>query len=347
MMDLAFAIWTIEQGRPDFDFTNFHSLLERFDSAGEIAASVSRFVQNCKDDQLLSDYIDLIASYQWPGVAEEVADAVQKVQTRLGDTAMTKIAISKFLRGREALQQMDSEVMSRVVRVASAGLISRYNDVVNMLMAFDYPSFYGLLDNFEEAEVVMNHFKSLAVDEKWEALAGRTIEELKKEPEIAAARAEKLFEVSILGYEAILTYMTVCDKLEFPVQVYDELKDRLPCSGSCDELVKVVEHERDFLNQQTAETVIPLLMIMSETGEEYHLMLKSSDERTKINLAQAYSIAKANIDEDTGKNYLEEFYSGVKGMLETRPDDLGRWAESICSDFRKQGELGLLRGVVG
>jgi len=62
-------------------------------------------------------------------------------------------------------------------------------------------------------------------------------------------------------------------------------------------------------------------------------------------LSQAYSIAKSNIDEDSGENYLEQFYQGVKGMLDTRPDDLGRWAKSVCDEFKKQGE-GLLRWAV-
>ncbi len=105
--------------------------------------------------------------------------------------------------------------------------------------------------------------------------------------------------------------------------------------------------QADFLNQQSSETVFPLAVIMEGLGEKYLDSIKSLDGGTRQYLALAYCIARDNIDEDTGENCLEQFYVGVKGMLEERPDDLEKWAASICSDFRKQGEAGLLRGVVG
>jgi len=125
---------------------------------------------------------------------------------------------------------------------------------------------------------------------------------------------------------------------------------RLFCNNKKEQNLSFAEKvlgQKEFLSRQEKEVAFPLAAILARTEDRYFPHLLSMGTGDRGNLAQAYSIAKANIDEDTGKNYLEEFYSGVKGMLETRPDDLGRWAESICSDFRKQGELGLLRGVVG
>ncbi len=112
-----------------------------------------------------------------------------------------------------------------------------------------------------------------------------------------------------------------------------------------DNIDGLVMEEKEFLREQTSETVYPLAMIMNSLDREYRSAIKSLDGWVKLDLARAFSIAKDNVDK--GENYLEQFYAGVKGMLDDRPDDLGRWAASIVSDFRKKGEAGLLRGMQG
>ncbi len=110
---------------------------------------------------------------------------------------------------------------------------------------------------------------------------------------------------------------------------------------------RTVEKNWEFLGKQPSETAVPLLAIMTILGEEYYPNVRESDGNCKLHLARAYAIAAKNINEETGKNYLSHFYDGLRQCLDERPDDLGRWAASITSDFSKQGEKGLLRGVVG
>ena len=143
---------------------------------------------------------------------------------------------------------------------------------------------------------------------------------------------------------ACIRFSTYFPKMEN--SVYREFVDNLAVfSGKVSSLLKTIDHNREYLAEQPGETLVPLIAIMTELPE-YRPRFRQLCEVDKINLARAYSIARDNNDDD-GRNKLEQFYQGVKGMLDTRPDNLGKWAESIVSDFRKQGELGLLREVEG
>ncbi len=117
------------------------------------------------------------------------------------------------------------------------------------------------------------------------------------------------------------------------------------CREFCDFLVfsrslsDVLENETEYFHLQEDEVVFPLAVILSKISHE---KIRSADERTKMNLARAYSIARGNVDRDL-LNYLPSFFAGLIECLEQRPDDLGKWAASICSDFNKKGEAGILR----
>jgi len=121
--------------------------------------------------------------------------------------------------------------------------------------------------------------------------------------------------------------------------VYTELSDYLLKNPG--NAVKADTLLQDHLKEEESQVLIPLLAIMAET-ENYEL----AKLPVKQDLVKAYSIARENVD-DEGDNYLPDFYLNLKQCLDERPEKLGKWAESICSDFRKQGEKGLLRGVVG
>ncbi len=107
----------------------------------------------------------------------------------------------------------------------------------------------------------------------------------------------------------------------------------------------IVEGNEDFLSQQQPEVIFPLFDILVSTDTKYHPQIKGLSEADKLDLTLAYSIARDNTDDETGVDYLGDFYYGMEKTLEDRPDDLGRWAASIVSDFRTKTEGGLLRNV--
>ncbi len=109
----------------------------------------------------------------------------------------------------------------------------------------------------------------------------------------------------------------------------------------------VIKEESAFLSKLDSSTLFPTIRILYDLGEEYAPMIKQLDKIGGRNLGRAYSIARNNVDEDGGENYLPQFYDGLKECVEKRPDDLGKWAASIVSDFRKKGGEGLLMEVEG
>ncbi len=163
-------------------------------------------------------------------------------------------------------------------------------------------------------------------------------------PKKAALHAEMVRKL-VYGH-CVDIYERVCSSLkEFDCFVYREFADYLVQRKDSD-MGLFVEKERNFLNQHTSEVVFPLAWMMVELGDKYFGGIKLWDEQTKVDLARAYSIAGDNVD-GSGEDYLEVFYENLKGTLDTRPQELGKWAASICDDFKKQGDAGLLRGVEG
>ncbi len=157
------------------------------------------------------------------------------------------------------------------------------------------------------------------------------------------AMGERVQRVWNLKY--IRRYFSLCYQLpNFEPHVYWELGRHYGMHDR-ERLSMVINKEKVFLNQQRSETVIPLIEMMCVLSEEYHPRIKSLDDNAKKYLTKAHSIARENKDENTGKNCLEEFYAGVKGMLDTRPDMLEEWAASICTEFHRQSEKNLLRVV--
>ncbi len=136
-------------------------------------------------------------------------------------------------------------------------------------------------------------------------------------------------------------YWKCCDILVgYEPFVYEELAINVARST---DILKTIKKEREFLKQQTSGNVIPLAVILTEIGKSYRQQIKDLDNKT--DLVRAYSIAKDNTDEDTNKNYLPEFYDGLREGLDENPDHVERWAAYICSEFRKKGEEGLERWV--
>ena len=145
----------------------------------------------------------------------------------------------------------------------------------------------------------------------------------------------------------ISEYLFICKTLPgMEKYVYKEFGDWIVRRYD-ESIADTVKKNDGFLRGQKSENVFPLTMILNGLDGEYHDSIRQLDENCKGRLAKAFSIARDNVDDETKENYLPNFYTGLKECLEERPDDLGKWAASICSEFRKQGEQGLLRGVVG
>ena len=156
-------------------------------------------------------------------------------------------------------------------------------------------------------------------------------------PTIALKTGQLVYDRTLVDLK-VGVYTSLCRRLVHKDSVLAEIGDSMKSLAHLDFLIfeKIFQEHIDFLEQQSAEVIVPLAATLSNLEEKYHPRITALSTQEKLDLARAYSIAKENINDDTGLNYLTEFYSGVKGMLDTRPDDLGRWAASICSDFRKK-----------
>ncbi len=109
--------------------------------------------------------------------------------------------------------------------------------------------------------------------------------------------------------------------------------------------ISLVAEEKDFLNQQSSETLVPMIKILRIIDKKYRSHIKQMGSAGLRYLANAYAIAENN--EEEGHNLVFEFMDGLRGTLNTYPDKVGDWARSVCDDFKRQGEAGLLREVSG
>ncbi len=339
--ELEYSVWQVGNVLSDTDYANFRTYIGRCDetNAVRLCKIVRSFSYEMQSEQIMTDLIATLDGYE-PKVAVLVAKQIHDVQYRLKSVERTRKAIERFERCKSAVAEMELPLVS-LFTIVGTGMLCLYNDVQTMV------NFFGdKLDteNFSDVEKIMNHIKAMAQDDKWEALAGKAIEYLKKDPTMVRERAQEIEKVAAMGYVDTLCYLTL---KPLPMNVYEELDNYFRKPGVTlgdpsfydtyrsiyDELTYIVEREKEFINQLPSETVAPLVIIMTELGKGRYEDLKSMEAVTFGYLAQAFSIAKANIDEATGKNYLIDFYSGVKGMLDTRPDKLGEWAKSICDNF--------------
>ncbi len=125
----------------------------------------------------------------------------------------------------------------------------------------------------------------------------------------------------------------------FEPHVYEDYAYTLAHANISYSVTELIKREKNYLLQQTSETVFPITRIMHELGEAYVPQIKDLSSSGIRYLTQSWDIAKSN-------NFpLHEFYSTLREALDAGTAD--RWAREIVEGFHKQGEKGLLRGVVG
>jgi hypothetical protein len=144
-------------------------------------------------------------------------------------------------------------------------------------------------------------------------------------------------------YGAIATYLNIhclLNPLKLDPFVFDEFKDYLirypKHARAIDEFVKT---DHAYLSEQAKEIAAPLTVILSllmnRTGYLSHVYkIKLLDEAAQLNLARAWTIAYKN-KKSENEDYLSDFYNGLKEILDNDPENIGKWAETVVKDFRK------------
>ncbi len=271
----------------------------------------------------------------------------------------------------------DSKLKSTYLLLDSKACRKVFNTCKNKLVVMDFirkigehydlgEKLFSYIQDFPAVDMIMKGAEQMSgictsMTEKYVSMMqGKSSEEANRVARMSIRIINKAKTTELL--EGFMDAVNLLDRYESPIledfaEYYIGSLTKVFVPGWKERLQKTRDHnlimeqllqeEKNFIAQQNPQYLFPILSIMAEFDGGYHPQIKQLDENCKRNLAHAYSIAKNNIDEDTGENYLGDFYQGVQGMLDTRPDDLGRWAKSVCDDFKKQGEAGLLREVSG
>ena len=142
-------------------------------------------------------------------------------------------------------------------------------------------------------------------------------------------------------------FLGICKDLadgDFEPFVYEELRSNLNLSYPSDleDYVSFFKNEKDFLNQQTSDVVAPLSWIMFKLESEYQTAVKEISDFSIQLFVHAYDIARKNKDSE-GNNYLGEFYSGLREILDTNPADVDLWAQTIVEGFVEDDGIGIMR----
>ncbi len=312
-------------------------------------------VSTHSDHKMIKETISLLGSFEDLTIGLYVAQNASRISS--GNIKFNR-KMNKFYGSAELLELLQEraenqvatilfEMTNMAVRSGSTEVtydITQFltesggNSVSDMLRAVS--GFYSVTKNKKLTHELMQRYRTgqRIADESWLVASGADIDPSSSNKVILYVQ-DWLRKRKIRS--KVRDYWDCCDMLDgFEPFVYKELA---LCIGT--DIVRTVKKERKFLKQQTSSTVIPLAAMMSELDKPRRLQLKELS--CMDDLAKAYSIAKANIDETTKKNYLPQFYAGLTECIEQRPEDVGKWAASIVSDFREKGEKGLLRGVVG
>ena len=198
-------------------------------------------------------------------------------------------------------------------------------------------------------------------------------------PEIAQTIVSKLCEFikymrNPIRTPVIKEYIDIMNNLRsdsFKPSVYEEFNDEIRKRWEDDEhyehivdpdheklkikrvkdLSRTVRCEKDFLNRQTSETVLPLAVMLCELYYKYQIdtnymyrlkdKLKQQQPNTLNNLSVAYSIAKNNLNEFFG---MEEFHYNLKSALEEGFVD--KWARAIVDGYRTRRDEDGLKKVL-
>ncbi len=309
----------------------------RYFARRDIALKIRDYANNVSDKDYVRDLLSIITS-----VAE------------VGSITLVEKTI-------ELLGEYD-EMTARSVGYSFTGLCitAEQDDILPVI---------DLLQECTSAEMARNigHCASRVVSFTYDSLLLRELLQLIKDnPSNQMIKGIAEVAKRARNNHLIRQYIGVCrDLVECPPYVLQELGDlfisnveergtltlnriydsQIIDQEMTDRLSNIIGNEKDFLLKQDHSTLAPLIHIFTKVDERYYPCIKFLCEHEKHDLARAYSIAKSNRNEDTKSTYLPDFYDGLKDCLEERPEMLGRWAASICSDFRKRGETGLLRGV--
>ena len=267
-----------------------------------------------------------------------------RVSTVLGITQCvetTKMVIDKY-KSKQFVRMMKGRKMNDVRRLADG--LARVTYMARSREVTE--DFLGVVETAEEAVRLAEQIGLIALSTESKGITENLVNSLKSgTDEQLVYRIRNFQYAKAIVNVVIQTYIDFYTNFAgFDEHVYDELLDYVT-EEKGRSVRKIIAAEGEYLSRQSSETVIPLLAILTKLEEDHHPQLKQLDEGTKGLLSRAYSIAKNNIDEDTEENCLEEFYAGVKGMFDTRPEMIGRWAQAIIEGFSEQDGEGLLREV--
>ncbi len=335
---------------PDFDFTTFYRLVDTYDAELSVRHAFHLASISTGGESTVRLLIDIYLSEEYSRMTDRMIvsipeDAPQEVRTIVRETkdeAVVKEAMNLAL----TFPPENSVGILRVIGSVAVTANDAVQDCVELIRSYqDQPQIGRLIAYYvggvaafgqdsESTKIVIDKYGS----DKFRNLMDRDSFKL------MACRVADITHMRV-NEELTQAFIDFCSLSPFQSHVYDELaKYLMECDVKRQDVSRTIHTNQQFLVQQSSQTVFPLLAILCEVEEIYHSKIQELDENDKILLTQAYSIARSNND-DGGNNYLPQFYAGVKGMLDTRPDKLGAWARSVCDDFRKQGEKGLLRWV--
>jgi hypothetical protein len=143
--------------------------------------------------------------------------------------------------------------------------------------------------------------------------------------------------------DAIKTYMNLHSSFgnRFEHFVYEEMAQWLIENNykmMTARLERILGREKEFLLNQGSETAAPLMAIFCELSHEESQKLKDNAYKHPLligQLANAWGIAHKNTNSQ-GKNYLNDFYQGLKGVLEDHPDKVYEWAGMIVESVKDE-----------
>ncbi len=343
----------IELVCPTFEIACFRRLMKRFESAPELGIRTA---------EALGSYVKAFTDAS----SESFASLIEVLQTHdletvpaIAETTYTSVS---RLHPSTLIETYDSKEFRQ--------MITKFDRVIGKILIQEIADLTSSLRNHKENSTLIDMYGSDQFAELMESLSpkGRAVisaaymqsvnlvymitsredflgllYDNREDERVAVQIARSAVNLARVAWNrrSLSVYCEACRQLSgYEPFVYDELSE---CVLGSEGAIDLIKEEHDFFRQQPPETVIPLISVMYRIEKEYRPLIKNLDCKEK--LAQAYCIAKDNVDEDSAMNYLSLFYAGLKRCLEKRPGDLGRWAASIVNDFREQGEKGLLRGI--
>lgn len=144
-------------------------------------------------------------------------------------------------------------------------------------------------------------------------------------------------------------YIQLCEKIKADTEFYVDVALTItqpPFKQDQKKLDTLITHA-DYFNQKERSEIIPISKIMISLECEQVEKLKTENKTVMRNLIIAHDIASRNINPETiteelprGRNYLEEFYAGLRDTIDFDYENISKWADTIISGLKEVARTG-------